>query len=355
MSAASSADDWSRLTASPTHPPTDFSPSAKTPPLYDASSGQWGNPWPGWHQTTVGEGISMTLRSLRSNPLDGLDLDTQLPVLKPQWASDDSGVSYTWLGHASALLQLHGVNVLIDPIFSERCAPVQFAGPKRYRPAPCQVKDLPPIDFVLISHNHYDHLDHNTCKQLAERAERQRREGGRTMKWYVGKGIEQWLVSNLGVRQEDAVGMVWWSSATHPLPSTQSQPSNPSITALSSSSVGASTSASFLSSSSSALDSSAPLVTCVPAQHFSVRNPLTDVRRTLWCGFTVTHRSFTFYYSGDTAYCEAFKQIGQHSPHIDFAMLPIGAYEPEWLASAHRASPPHVSAATSKVLPPLSR
>ena len=97
-----------------------------------------------------------------------------------------------------------------------------------------------------------------------------------------------------------------------------------------STSTSASSSTTSSSSSSSPQSSDSPLVGCVPCQHISVRNPLTDFMRSLWCGFTVTHRSFTFFYSGDTAYCEAFKQIGQHSPHIDLAILPIGAYEPWW-------------------------
>jgi len=339
MSTTSSADDFSHLTAPPSNPPTDFSPSAKTPPIYDASSGKWANPWPGWHQNALSEIIRMSWQTIGAKPLAGVQLDSALPVVKPTWGSDDSAVHYTWLGHASALVQLYGVNVLIDPIFSDRCAPVQFAGPKRYRPAPCTVAELPPIDMVLISHNHYDHLDSNTVKQLAERAEKQRKETGRTMKWYVGKGIDKWLSSNLGVRSEDAVGLVWWQDATHTLQPGQQQHAAESATAATTASepsTSTSTSASSLSAASSTSPSSgSPLVTCVPCQHFSVRNPLTDQSKTLWCGFTVTHRGFTFYYSGDTAYCAAFKQIGHHSPHINLAMLPIGAYEPSWSAPSY--------------------
>ena len=198
----------SHLIAPPASPPTDFSPAVKTPPIYDRSSDKWNNPWPGWHHNGFLDVTRMMWQSRGAKPLADVNLDEALPVIKPQWGSDDSHVHYTWLGHASALVQLYGVNVLIDPVFSERCAPVQFAGPKRYRPAPCTVSELPPIDIVLISHNHYDHLDYNTCRQLAEKAEWQRRDSGRTMKWYVGKGIEHWLTSNCGVKSEDAVGMV---------------------------------------------------------------------------------------------------------------------------------------------------
>ena len=77
-----------------------------------------------------------------------------------------SGVRHMWIGHASSLVQFDGVTVLTDPIFSERCSMVQFMGPKRYRPPPCTVEDLPKVDCVVISHNHYDHLDYNTVKAL---------------------------------------------------------------------------------------------------------------------------------------------------------------------------------------------
>ena len=339
MSTVSPADELSRLTATPARPPTDFSPSAKTPPIYDSRSDKWDNPWPRWQHNDFSAVLRMMWQSRGANPLAGVNLDEALPVVKPQWSSDDSRVQYTWLGHASALVQLYGVNVLIDPIFSERCAPVQFAGPKRYRPAPCSVNELPAIDIVLISHNHYDHLDYNTCRQLADKADRQRRDSGRPMKWYVPKGVEKWLTSNLSVRSEDAIGMVWWQDRTHALQPKQQQPnslsaaaatttSEPSASASASSSLSSHPTASTVPSLPSPSDG--PLVTCVPCQHISVRNPLTDAMRSLWCGFTVSHRSFTFYYSGDTAYCEAFKQIGHHSPHIDLAILPIGAYEPWW-------------------------
>ena len=334
MSTASSAAEWTHLTTAPARPPTDFSPSAKTPPIYDPSSDKWDNPWPSWYKNALSDVLRMMWQMRGAKPLAQVNLDDALPVLKPQWVADDSRVQYTWLGHASALVQLYGVNVLIDPVFSERCAPVQFAGPKRYRPAPCTVDELPPIDMVLISHNHYDHLDYNTCKQLAEMADKQRSESGRTMKWYVGKGIEDWLTSNLSVRKEDAIGLVWWQQATHALQSGQQEQhqsaSTVPATPASEPSASLSNSSSSATSSSTTSSSANPVVTCVPCQHISVRNPLTDAMRSLWCGFTVTHRSFTFFYSGDTAYCEAFKQIGQHSPRIDLAILPIGAYEPWW-------------------------
>ena len=337
MSTVSPASEQSRLCPTAANPPSDFSPSARTPPIFDSSSGQWDNPWPTWHHNSRLELARCMWQSLGARPLTDVNLDQALPVVKPQWGSDDSRVYYTWLGHATVLVQLYGVNVLIDPIFSERCSPVQFMGPKRYRPVPCTIDELPPIDIVLISHNHYDHLDYSSCKQLAEKADKQRKDTGRTMRWYVGKGIEQWLVDNCGVRSEDATGLVWWQQATHPLQQPPQQHGHgPSTTAT------APSSEAHSFTSVSASSSERPLIAAVPCQHFSVRSPLTDERRTLWCGFTLTHRSFTLYYSGDTAYCAAFKQIGHHSPRgVDLAILPIGAYKPWWSNSRTQRHAPH--------------
>ena len=189
-----------------------FGPTARTQPLY--SGGRYSNPWPGFVSNGFTDVVRMMWQSLGSSPLRGVDLERELPVLKPAFGTDSGRVYYTWLGHASAVLQLRGLNVLIDPIFSQRCGPTQWTGPKRYRPVACSVDELPDIDVVLISHNHYDHLDLGSCRDLAARAEQQRQRG-RVMRWYVGKGIEDWLVAHAGVRREDATGLSWWEQSSH--------------------------------------------------------------------------------------------------------------------------------------------
>ena len=101
------------------------------------------------------------------------ELEAKLPVTKPNKATLESPPSTaaqaTWLGHAAMLLQVEGWNVLADPIFSERCSMSQRVGPKRVRPSPVQAEDLPPVDVVVISHNHYDHLDYNSVMGLAQK------------------------------------------------------------------------------------------------------------------------------------------------------------------------------------------
>ena len=113
---------------------------------------------------------------------------------------NSSGINVTWLGHASCLIQMEGLNILTDPIFSNRCSITQLAGPKRYRPPPCTIHDLPPIHAVLISHNHYDHLDFNTVRLLQARF-------GSGIRWFVGAGLAAWF-DNIGC--EDVIEMRWW-------------------------------------------------------------------------------------------------------------------------------------------------
>ena len=302
--------------ASPTLSTSPSAPSSSSPPhktLVPFKDGRFANPWPTWRQNT-GLDIARMMWQQRQapDPLTGVDLSTALPVMKPTWGGE--GVTYTWLGHASALIEMYGVTVLLDPVFSQRCGPTQWTGPKRLRPPPCTVDELPPIDLVLISHNHYDHLDYDTCTALALKAEKQRADTGkvgteRVMRWYVGEGIQHWLTANTTARAEDITGMKWWDEATHTLPSPPT--SSPA---------------------------SSPTITSVPCQHWSLRNGF-DGGRTLWTGFVIRHKGYSIYYSGDTAYCSAFKEIGAALGPIDFAVLPIGAYYPGWFMGVVHTTP----------------
>ena len=112
-------------------------------------------------------------------------------------------IQATWLGHSTVLFQMEGLTVITDPIFSSRCSPVQFAGPVRYRPAPCTVYDLPPINAVLISHNHFDHLDLCTARELNARF-------GSDLHWYVPEGQGSWMRNNIGCK--NIKEMTWWES-----------------------------------------------------------------------------------------------------------------------------------------------
>ncbi|PKM22087.1 MAG: phospholipase [Gammaproteobacteria bacterium HGW-Gammaproteobacteria-14] len=196
----------------------------------------------------------------------------------------------TWLGHSSFLFQYRHCNVLTDPVFSERCSPVQFAGPKRYTPAPLSVAELPDITHVLISHNHYDHLDEKTVLEL------DRRFSGR-LTFYVPTGVADWF------RRRDIHSVVeigWWQSSVDATASAE--------------------------------------VFCLPAQHFSGRGP-TDRNASLWCSWLMEIAGFRLYFAGDTGYASLFADIGDVFDGIDLALLPIGAYDPRWFMAPVHVAP----------------
>lgn len=183
----------------------------------------------------------------------------------------------TPIGHGTFLIQLDGLNILTDPIWSDRCSPVSWAGPKRHRAPGIRLEDLPPIHAVLVSHNHYDHLDIPTLKRLA------------------GEGVNR-SITTLGNRdliRETGIPVVdeldWWQSMSL---------------------------------------SNDVTVTVVPAQHFSSRT-LWDRNRTLWGGFVISGPSGSVYYSGDTGYGPHFREIAKRFLHIRAALLPIAPFWPQ--------------------------
>lgn len=186
------------------------------------------------------------------------------------------------INHASVLIQMDGLNILTDPIYSDRTSPVSFLGPKRVRPPGIKFEDLPKIDIVLVSHNHYDHLDLPTLKKLFHRDQ---------PKILVGLGNKN-LLNSSGIK--NVLEVDWWDE----------------------------------------LNFKDVKISFVPAQHWSARG-LTDKRKTLWGGFTIKG-SELIYFAGDTGYGEFFKLIREKIGSPDLALLPIGAYEPRWfMKNAH--------------------
>jgi N-acyl-phosphatidylethanolamine-hydrolysing phospholipase D len=180
----------------------------------------------------------------------------------------------TWVGHSTLLVRMDGTTFLTDPIWSDRASPVSFLGPKRLVPPGVPFDALPPVDFVVVSHSHYDHLDLPTLRRLSN---------GRTV-FLVPLGLRALL-------EEEGIGPVreldWWGETR----------------------VG---------------DVS---VYCVPARHWSQRTPF-DGDRTLWAGWVVASRSHRVYFAGDTGFTRFFRDIGERLGPFDLAALPIGAYEP---------------------------
>lgn len=195
----------------------------------------------------------------------------------------------TWIGHASFLLQIKGLNILTDPQLSERASPFSFAGPSRKNPPGLNFNDLPLIDAVIISHNHYDHLDQKTVERLAEI------QKGKGPRFFVPLGLKAWF-EDLGIK--DVVEMDWWDHVQYKDWTFHS----------------------------------------VPLQHFSGRG-LFDRDKTLWTGWVLEHETFKFFFAGDTGYSEDFKNIGERLGPIDLSAIPIGAYEPRWFMKAVHVNP----------------
>jgi len=199
----------------------------------------------------------------------------------------DGRLRATFVNHATVLLQMDGVNVLTDPVWSERVSPFSFLGPRRHRPPGLRLEDLPPIDVVLVSHNHYDHMDVDTLRRVVARDHPAIFVALNNAAFLEGRGVR-------GARDLD-----WWDSAALP---------------------------------------SGVTVTAVPVRHFSSRS-FSDGNRALWCGFVVTGPSGSFFFAGDTGWGLHFAKIRDRFPGLRLALLPIGAYRPRWFMSPVHIDP----------------
>lgn len=206
----------------------------------------------------------------------------KIPHMKTDAAAlkaNTSRPTATWIGQSAFLVQLAGQNVLIDPQFSERASPVQFAGPRRIVPLPIEIAQLPRIDVVLTSHNHYDHLDLATVKRLAAMP------AGNPL-FLVPLGLKAWFREH-GIERVEEYD--WWQSRE----------------------VG-------------------PLrFTLVPVQHWSKRT-LRDANQTLWGGWVVEGGGLKLIHTGDLGLSKDAQDIGQRLGPFDMAFIPIGAYAPRW-------------------------
>ncbi|KAI9714716.1 MAG: hypothetical protein M1820_000005 [Bogoriella megaspora] len=266
-------------------------------------------------------------------------------VRKPDWGAGQDGLKATWIGHASFLVETsvsmivgeeregdgedgirtkRGMRILLDPVFSERTSPSQWFGPKRYTPTPCKIDELPEVDLVVISHNHYDHLDDMTIREVYKR-------GQGKVRFLCGLGNRK-CFEGMGVPTMDVVELDWWDGVEIKVEGVGSVK-----------------------------------IVCTPAQHFSGRSAF-NMGTGLWCSWVIeeingvsktksvdlgkTSRGRRLYFSGDTGYrarpspepedlstlphCPAFSEIGELYGPFDLALLPIGLYSPpSFMANIH--------------------
>ena len=220
------------------------------------------------------------MRSFRSTPADVPDTPVSVVMDggKGLRSPPASGLRVTWFGHSSALVEVDGVTVLIDPLWSERPSPVSWVGPKRWFPAPVSLDELPRIDVVLISHDHYDHLDQPTIAAMAKW------EATFVVPLGVGAHLERW-----GIRPARIVELDWWQSAR----------------------VGS-------------LE-----IIATPARHASGR-VLPQSDGTLWAGYALLGTQHRVWYSGDTGFHSALEEIGRRFGPFDVTLIEAGQYDADW-------------------------
>ncbi len=193
-----------------------------------------------------------------------------------------SGLRITWMGHSSSLIEIDGLRVLVDPIWEQRAAPMEWAGPKRFFAPPLPLEQLPPIDVVLISHDHFDHLGAHTVRKLA------RLENTAHARWVTPLGVAN-ILQQLGVNPNKITELNWTQSTT----------------------VGS-------------LE-----LTALPARHFSGRSLLNRFE-TLWASFVLATPKHRVYYGSDSGEWQGFEEIGRNYGPFDLTMLEIGAFDPLW-------------------------
>ncbi|KAF7188690.1 Metal-dependent hydrolase lscR [Pseudocercospora fuligena] len=242
------------------------------------------------------------------------------PVFLPSRKTDQ--LRATWLGHACFYVEFPGgLRVLFDPVFTQRCSPLTFAGPARFTEMPCEIEDLPYIDAVVISHNHYDHLSHPTLVKIAEKH--------KSAHFFVPLGNKPWFDNN-GFK--NVTELDWWEEKELKITPAMGSESKEEISAV---------------------------ISCLPCQHTSARTPF-DKNHTLWASWSVASADKKIWFGGDTGYravdkrpgkefdydekyqyphCPAFKQIGELRGPFDLGLIPIGAYDPRWLMSPVHANP----------------
>ncbi|CAK3916207.1 N-acyl-phosphatidylethanolamine-hydrolyzing phospholipase D [Lecanosticta acicola] len=287
------------------------------------------NPWPSYAEPKLSEFLKwIFLGKITGSRTDPDTTPPHLSVHAPSFLPTRAtkALRATWLGHACYYLELpSGLRVLFDPVFTQRCSPFTFLGPKRYTDMPCQIEDLPFIDAVVISHNHYDHMSHPTLVKI--------REKHKNVHFFVPLGNLAWFERE---GFQNVTELDWWEERDLRI------------------SLGAE------EAEKTGIKDMEARISCLPCQHTSARGAF-DRSHTLWASWSVQSGGKSVWFGGDTGYrsvphlpaeefdygdkhadlarCPAFKQIGELRGPFDLGLIPIGAYDPRWLMSPMHANP----------------
>ena len=277
-------------------------------PAHHRPGGGFRNPWPGAEQHGLGGLLRWTgaraAAALRGG--NGAAPPTRdpwrPPRAEPSFARprlDPARLSATWVGHSSWLVQAGGLNVLLDPVWGERASPVAWAGPRRWAAPGVALERLPPVDVVLLSHDHYDHFDEPTIRRLAGAHPEAR--------WLAPLGVGARLRA-LGVASPAELD--WWDEAA--------------VAGL--------------------------RLRCTPAQHFSGRSAF-DRDSTLWCGWALRAEAAgrSAWFVGDTGRHPEFATVARRAGPFDLVLMPVGAYEPRWFMRPVHMNPEDAVAAYAEI------
>jgi N-acyl-phosphatidylethanolamine-hydrolysing phospholipase D len=313
----------SSVTALPPRRPESYA----TPPPHHVGNPptSFQNPWPSY----VSHGLSTMFKARWSIPKNFVPVPKDrlglVEVRRPDFGADKNGLKATWIGHASFLVETsrakgteRGMRILLDPVWSERVGPFGKVGPVRFTPPPCSIDELPEVDAVCISHDHYDHLDLDTLRRLLVK------QNG-DLRFFCGLGVKAVLMGlGLGIKAEQITELDWWDP---------------------------------IKLERAGLGSAE--VVCTPAQHRSGRTPW-GFDGTLWCSWVINdvqEGGKRLFFSGDTGYCHvanddepshhnaphppcpAFAEIGELYGPFDLALVPIGCFRPRSVLSGQHSSP----------------
>ena len=206
--------------------------------------------------------------------------ETMIKAEKPSLLEnkDDDSLAFTWLGHSSFILQMGKLNILADPVLSNYSSPVSFAGPKRFSEVPITAGDMPEIDVIILSHDHYDHLDYDTIKKVDAKVKR----------YIVPLGVDS-ILKGWNVASEKIVSLSWWES----------------------------------------VEVDGTTFTLTPSQHFTGRNPLKG-KSTFWGGYYMSNDHHKVYYTGDGGYYDVFERVREKLGAPDIMIAECGQYDNAW-------------------------